>query len=104
MATFGIFLVKMPDGGTSDFLMYIIRGLEFCKFSHLEDLAVKSSNIDNSNNTPQQTELDNVIQFVNAGPPGNTQGAIFQFDILYSGYQKDLRQIEDCSKNEKRYC
>src|SRR2546427_10498212 len=40
-ATFGIFRVKMPDEGTPDFFMYIVRGLEFCKFNHLKDFAVK---------------------------------------------------------------
>ena len=40
-ATFGIFRVKMPDGGTRDFFMYIVRGLEFCKLNHLKGLADK---------------------------------------------------------------
>ena len=40
-ATFGIFRVKMPDGGTRDFFMYIVRGLEFCKFNHLKGAAAK---------------------------------------------------------------
>jgi hypothetical protein len=67
-ATFGIFRVKMPDGGTRDFFMYIVRGLEFCKFNHLKELAAKSSNINNNNNnTSQQADLYNVIQFVDGG-------------------------------------
>jgi hypothetical protein len=72
-ATFGIFRVKMPDGGTRDFFMYIVRGLEFCKFNHLKELAAKSTNINNNNNTSQQTDLYNVIQFVDGG-------SIFRWD------------------------
>ncbi|PWU78959.1 MAG: hypothetical protein DLM72_19945 [Candidatus Nitrosopolaris wilkensis] len=66
-ATFGVFRVKIPDGGTRDFFMYVVRGLEFCKFNHLKELAAKSSNINNNNNTSQQTDLYNVIQFVDGG-------------------------------------
>jgi hypothetical protein len=66
-ATFGIFRVKMPDVGTREFFMYIVRGSEFCKFNHLKELAVKSSNINNNNNMSHQTDLYNVIQFVDGG-------------------------------------
>lgn len=91
-ATFGIFRVKMPDGGTRDFFMYIVRGLEFCKFNHLKELAAKSSNI-NNNNTSQQTDLYNVIQFVDGG-------LIFRWDILDSTSKKNLLgQIQEWSKN-----
>jgi hypothetical protein len=94
MATFGIFRIKMHEGGTRDFLMYIVRGLEFCKFNHLKVLEARNSNINDSNNT-SHSNLYSAIQFVNAGPPGNRECAIFRFDKLYFGYQKDLRRIED---------
>jgi len=91
-ATFGIFRVKMPDGGTRDFFMYIVRGLEFSKLNHLKGLAAKSSNINNKNNMSQQTDLYNVIQFVDGG-------LIFRWDILDSTSKKNLLgQIQEWSK------
>jgi hypothetical protein len=95
-ATFGIFRVKMPDGGTRDFFMYIVRGLEFCKFNHLKELAAKSSHI-NNNNTLQQTDLYNVIQFVDGG-------SILKWDKLDSMSKKNLLgQIQEWSKNHRGY-
>jgi hypothetical protein len=92
-ATFGIFRVKMPEGGTRDFFMYIVRGSEFCKFNHLKELAAKSSNINSNNNTSQQTNLYNVIQFVDGG-------SIFRWDILDSTSKKNLLgQIQEWSRN-----
>jgi hypothetical protein len=92
-ATFGIFRVKMPKGGTRDFFMYIVRGLEFCKFSHLNGLAAKSNNVNNCDNTSQQTDLYNVIQFVEGG-------LIFRWDKLDSmGTKNLLGQIQERSKN-----
>src|SRR5712691_8919745 len=99
-ATFGIFRVKIPEGGTRDFFMYIVRGSEFCKFSHLKGLEAKSSNINNFDNTSQQTNLYNVIQFVNAGPSGNTLIPVFRWDKLDSRYKNKLSvQIQEWSKN-----
>jgi hypothetical protein len=92
-ATFGIFRVKMPQGGTRDFFMYIARGSESCKFNHLKELAAKSSNINNNNNTSQQTNLYNVIQFVDGG-------SIFRWDILdFTSKKNLLGQIQEWSKN-----
>jgi hypothetical protein len=96
-ATFGMIRVKMSDGGTRDF-MYIVRGTEFCKFSHLKRLKAKSSNINNYDNTSQQTNLYNVIQFVNGG-------FIFRVDKLDSMGKKNLLgQIREWSRNIEGYC
>ncbi|MGB7956475.1 MAG: hypothetical protein WCF23_21080 [Candidatus Nitrosopolaris sp.] len=93
-ATFGAFRAKMPEGGTRDFFIYIVRGSEFCKFSHLKELAATSSNINNNNNTSQQTDLYIVIQFVDGG-------SIFRWDILDSTSKKNLLgQIQEWSKNQ----
>jgi len=98
VATFGVFRVKIPDGGTRDFFMYVVRGLEFCKFNHLKELAAKSSNINNNNNSSQQTDLYNVIQFVDGG-------SIFRWDKLDSVSKKNLLgQIQEWSKNHRGYC
>jgi hypothetical protein len=93
MATFGIFRVKMPDGGTRDFLIYIVRGLESCKFNHCTTPEAKSINT----NTSKHTNLHNVIQYVNGG-------AIFRLDKLDSKSNKNLSlQIQEWSNNHARY-
>jgi hypothetical protein len=72
--------------------MYIVRGLEFCKLNHLKGLAAKNSNINNKNNMSQQTDLYNVIQFVDGG-------SIFRWDILdYTSKKNLLGQIQEWSK------
>ena len=97
-ATFGIFRVKMPKGGTRDFFIYIVRGLEFCKFSYLKGLEAKSNKINNCDNTTQQTNLYNVIQFVDGG-------SIFRLDKLDSiGIKNLLGQIQKWSRNIGGYC
>ena len=97
-ATFGIFRVKMPEGGTRDFFMYIVRGSEFCKFNHLKELTAKRSNLNDNNNKSQQTDLYNVIQFVDGG-------SIFRWDKLDSiSKKKLLGQIQEWSKNHRGYC
>ncbi len=97
-ATFGIFRVKMPEGRTCDFFMYIVRELESCKFSHLKGLPAKNRDINNCDNASQQTDLNKAIQFVDGG-------SIFRWDKLDSMYKNKLSvQIHELSKNLGVYC
>lgn len=97
-ATFGIFRVRMPKGGTRYFFIYIVRGSDFCKFSHLKGLETKSNKSNNCDNTPQQTNLYNVIQFVDGG-------SLFRLDKLDSIGEKNLLgQFQKWSRNIGAYC
>jgi hypothetical protein len=78
--------------------MYIVRELESCKFSHLKELAAKSRNVNNCDNTSQQNDLYNAIQFVDGG-------SLFRWDKLDSMYKNKLSvQIHELSKNLGAYC
>jgi len=97
-ATFGIFRVKMVEGRTCDFFMYIVRELESCKFSHLKGLQAKNRDINNCDHASQQTDLNKAIQFVDGG-------SIFRWDKLDSMYKNKLSvQIHELSKNLGAYC
>jgi hypothetical protein len=92
-ATFGVFQAVMPDGRTRDFLIYLVRGFEVCKFNHLKCMQQVIST------TAFLIERNKL----NAGPPGNGQCVIFRW-IGYTLDTRKSRQVEDWSKKEKRHC
>jgi hypothetical protein len=89
MATFAVFQIRNHDGSTRDYFIYMVNGLGSCKDNPLKKLATRCINNNNCDRTSQQTDWNNVIQFVNAGPSGNSGGVIFRWDKIDSGYQKN---------------
>jgi len=89
-ATFGAFRVRLTDGSTSIFFMYVAKGSEFSQLDHFEDLrhAKSSNNMNYTTNGSKQIDWHKVIQFVDTGPESNSLILLFRWDKLEPEYFK----------------